>query len=224
MSQRRTGGATLRPSGISRRIPVAAGLAVAALFVLVASAAAHEGGPRLILEPSEVSPGGVVLVRGEDLSLDEAMLVSLVGDTGRADLAAVTTDGVGHFTVAVEIPADAPVGAYAIEAVPASGATIRSLIRLAGSPILPDDGAPPGQDEGFPALQPLTSGAPVAAPVVPVASAGVTLRPLADPAGAGSEVDLVPFVALAGAIGALGFLAWRTRRPSPGTTRSADLP
>ena len=64
---------------------------------------------------------------------------------------------------------------------------------------------------------------PVAAPaasVVAVTTSGSTLSPLPDP---GSEFDPVPFVALAGAIGALGFLVWRTRRPAATPTRSADL-
>jgi hypothetical protein len=197
--------------------PAAAVLAAAALLLLGASAATgHEGGPRLILEPSQVSPGGVVLVRGEDLGLDEPMQVSLVGDVGSASLAGVTTDGVGHFTVAIQIPADVPVGTYAIQAVTESGATVKSLVKLDGAPIVEQGGAPPGQDEGFPA-QPVASEAPVAAPAAPVASGGAALRPLSDPTGSAAGVDLVPFVALAGAIGALGLLVWRTRRPPAAT-------
>ena len=192
--------------------PAAAVLAAAALLLLGASTVTgHEGGPRLILEPSQVSPGAVVLVRGEDLGLDELMQVSLVGDVGSASLAGVTTDGVGHFTVAVQIPADVPLGTYAIQAVTESGSTVKSLVKVDGVPIVEQGGAPPGQDEGFPA-QPVASEPPVAAPAAPVASSGATLRPLSDPTGSGSDIDLVPFAALAGAIAGLGLLVVRTRR------------
>ena len=209
---------------------MAAALAAAIGFLLAVSATgAHEGGPRLILEPNRVNPGGVVLIRGEDLGLDEAMQVSLVGDAGRADLVAVTTDGQGHFTVAVTMPIEVPVGTYAIQAATASGMTIQNLVHLEGAPIIDPGGAPPGQDEGFPA-QPGASGSPAAAPVVapvasaaPLASAGSPLRPLADPSGAG-QVDLVPVVALALAVGGLGLLVWRTRRSAASQTRSVDLP
>jgi hypothetical protein len=230
MSARPAAGVTPRPLGISSRTLTAAALAAAVLLLLaISSTAAHEGGPRLILDPNQVSPGGVVLIRGDDLALDEAMNLSLVGDTGQADLATVTTDGEGHFTIAVDIPADAPVGTYAIQAVSASGLTVKSLVRLEGSPIIDQDGAPPGQDEGFPAPNAVGSGSPAAAPVgAPVASAGPTasagsgLTPLPDPSG--TSGDLVPFVALALAVGALGFLVWRTRRPTASQTGSAELP
>jgi hypothetical protein len=209
---------TPRPLGIWRRTLTAAASAAAVSLLLAASSTvAHEGGARLILEPSQANPGGVVLVRGDDLALDEAMRVSLVGDAGEADLGAVTTDGQGHFTLAVELPTDAPVGTYAIQAVSASGLTVRSLVKLEGSPIIDQEGAPPGQDEGFPAPGAIGSGASVTAqgedPVASAAPASSGLRPLSDPSGTSAGIDLVPFVALAGAIGALGLLVWRTRRP-----------
>jgi hypothetical protein len=230
MSSRRTSGATPRPFGRSRTTLAAAVLAAAALFLLGASTVGgHEGGPRLILEPSQLNPGGVVLIRGEDLGLDEPMQVSLVGDAGQAGLAAVVTDGQGHFTVAVTLPADVPVGTYAVQAVTASGSTVKSLVKLAGAPIIEQGGAPPGQDEGFPALpaasgaQVAASAAPVAAPAVPIASSGAALRPLADPTGSGSDIDLVPFVALAGAIAGLGLLVARTRRSATAPAGRGEL-
>src|SRR6186997_1595575 len=138
MSQRREGGITSRPSGLSNRMPTAVALAAAVLFVLasVAPVAAHEGGPRLILEPAHVNPGGVVLIRGEDLALDEPMQVSLAGDASRVDLGQVTTDGEGHFYLSATMPADVPVGTYAIEAVNSTGNAVRELVVLQGSPIL----------------------------------------------------------------------------------------
>jgi len=233
MSRRTVGGVTPRPPAISKRIPTAAAVATAVLLLFAASsAAAHDGGPRLALEPSQVNPGGVVVVRGEDLGRDEEMEVTLVGDAGRAGLVSVTTDGQGHFSAAAQIPADVPVGTYALQVVTSTGATVKTLVRVAGVPVVEDDdGALPGQDEGFPALAPASSEAPAVEPVIPAAastapaaSAGVALRPLSDPTGTAGEVDLVPFVALAGAIGALGLLVWRTRRSAASQTRSADMP
>lgn len=215
---------------LTRKWPAAAILAAAALLLLALSAASgHEGGPRLILEPTHVNPGGVVLVRGEDLGLDEPMQVSLVGQTGRMDLVAVETDGQGHFTVAITLPVDIANGTFAVETKLSTGAPIRSNVRIEGAPVQPDGaGAPPGQDEGLPALG--ATAAPTSAPVaasvasavVPAVVGGSSLTPLADP---GTEFDPVPFVAFGGAVGALGFLAWRTthRRPPTEQIGSADL-
>lgn len=222
-----------RPLDTLNRGKTAAALAAAVFVLLLTSpVAAHEGGPRLILDPATVNPGGVVLVRGEDLALDEAMRLNLVGDVGAAELGSVTTDGEGHFTLAVDIPADTPVGTYAIQATTPSGAVIKSLVQLAGSPVLEQGGAPPGQDEGFPALS-AGPGAPAQAPAIapaapasalPNAGTGAGLRPLSDPTGTAGEVDLVPFVALALAVGGLAFLVWRTRRPPSPATSGGDLP
>jgi len=208
---------------LERRTTAAALAAAVVLLLRVGPASGHEGGPRLILEPNPVHPGGVVLIRGEDLSLDEAFQVSLVGEGGQADLAPVSTDGEGHFTLAAEMPVDTPVGTYAIRAAAESGLTVTSLVRIDGVPVQPEqEGGPPGQDEGLPALGATALPAPsvaAAAPAVP--AAGSTLRPLPDPATA---FDPVPFVALAGALGALGFLVLRTRRSTVGQTGTADSP
>jgi hypothetical protein len=213
-----------RLANLARSTTAAALAAAVVVLLAVSSAVAHEGGPRLILEPNPVNPGGVVLIRGEDLALDEAFRVSLVGDVGHAELGPVTTDGEGHFTLAAEMPVDTPAGTYAIQAMTESGFTVTSLVRIDGVAVQPEQaGAPPGQDEGFPAPGANATAPPVAAPAssaVPAAG-GSTLRPLPDPATA---FDPVPFVALAGAVGALGLLVWRTRRPAIGTTGSADSP
>jgi hypothetical protein len=208
MSQRRADGATPRPLSLLGLAcaAVAAGLLILAV---VPAALAHDGSPRLVLEPPQVSPGQVVVVRGEDLGADDEMRLALVGGAGRTELATVTSDGQGHFTVAVQISADAPAGTYSIEAANAAGLSLATPMSISGTPIVAGggDGAPVGQDEGLPAIVPTpgTASAP---------GAIAEVRPL--PAGtstASSSIDLVPFVALAGAIGALGLLVWRTRRP-----------
>jgi hypothetical protein len=211
-----------RPAGF-----LGAGGAVAAVLLLLLAPATlgHEGGPRLILEPPDVNPGGVVVVRGEDLPLDETMQVALVGGTGRADIGSVTSDGEGHFTLAVTVPADVPVGEYAVEAVGASGAPIRGVLRLVGSPILEVDGAPPGQDEGLPALRPMASGATVAAPVSPAAPVASPPAPTTTATGLTpmSEQDLVPIAALGLAVAGLVLLVWRNRGSPATPAGSADM-
>ena len=60
-----------RLANLVRRTTAAALAAAVVMLLAITSTAAHEGGPRLILEPDPVNPGGVVLIRGEDLALDE---------------------------------------------------------------------------------------------------------------------------------------------------------
>lgn len=152
----------------------------------------------------------MVTIRGEDLGADDEMRVALVGTTARADLATITTDGQGHFTLVIEVPVDAPAGVYAVEAAAASGYDLTAVLFVEGAPIIDGDGAPPGQDEGLLAVVPVPSGQAAPAP-----AAVATFRPVVvSSSGAGSsDLDLVPFVALVGAVGALSVLVWRTRRP-----------
>lgn len=188
------------------------------MAALPGAAVAHEGAARLILDPDRVNPGGVVVVRGEDLGADDEMRVALVGGTGRTELATITSDGQGHFSVAIQVSAEAPVGVYAVEAVGPSGVKLTAAMFVEGAPVIEGGGAPPGQDEGLPAILPSAGGQVVSGPMA-------TIRPIsASTGGPTSEVDLVPFLALAGALGALGLLFWRTRRPPVAPTGSADLP
>ncbi len=192
------------------------------LLVAPAVASGHEGSARLILEPDRVNPGGVVVVRGEDLGADNELSVTLVGTAGRAPLTSVTSDGEGHFSVPVLIPADAPVGVYAIEAATDSGAGLNVVLFIEGAPIVAGDGGPAGRDEPLLVVLPPDWQRSLATPIA-------SLRPLAAaPAGstpsAADSVDLVPVVALVGAIAALVVLGWRTRRPGAGPVDSPELP
>jgi hypothetical protein len=200
------------------RTSVAAGLMLLAL-ALAPATAAHDGSPRLVLEPDRIHPGGVVVVRGEDVGADEPLRLALVGAAGRTEVATVTSDGQGHFSVAIEVTGGAPTGAYAIEATSESGSVLSSALTVEGPPLVAGGGAPPGQDEGFPAAAPSGAVQPVARPIATLGPAVVapTVTPPAD-------VDLVPFVALGGAIGGLLLLVWGTRRRPGSPTGSADLP
>jgi hypothetical protein len=215
----REGGASPRPLGVSSRLALALSLGWA-LSIVPAAASGHEGSARLILEPDRVNPGGVVVVRGEDLGADNELSVALVGTAGRAPLTSVTSDGEGHFSVPVLIPADAPVGVYAIEA----GAGLNAVLFIEGAPIAAGDGGPPGRDEPLLVVLPPDWQRSLASPIA-------SLRPFVTPPDEAApapvpadDVDVVPVVALVGAIAALAILGWRTRRPRAGPVDSAELP
>jgi hypothetical protein len=191
-----------------------------ALAALPGAAIAHEGSARLILEPDRVAPGGVVTIRGEDLGADDEMGIALLGPSAGAELATIATDGQGHFTLSIQVPGDAPAGAYAVRAVAATGYDLAAVLLVEGAPIIDGAGAPPGQDEGLPAIAPVASGPSGAAPAAPATSRPVVVS---GDGPATSEVDVVPLVALAGAIAALAFLVWRTGRRPARPASSADL-
>ena len=74
------------------------------LAALPGAASAHDGIARLILEPDRVNPGGVVVDprRGPRRRRRDAASRS-IGSSGRTELTTVTSDGQGHFTVAIEV-------------------------------------------------------------------------------------------------------------------------
>jgi len=193
---------------VARRLGPRSVAAVATLAFLLAAlpgaASAHDGIARLILEPDRVNPGGVVVIRGEDLGADDVMQIALIGLSGRTELTTVTSDGQGHFTVAIAVSPDAPQGVYAIEAT--GQATLTVPLFVEGAPVSNGDGAPPGQDEGLPAVIPSFAVGSSRAPIATAQLTSVT---------ADSSIDVVPFIALFGALAALGLLVWRTRRRSP---------
>lgn len=170
----------------------------------------HDGFTGITLEPPRVSPGGVVVITGHQVATDEPVAISLAGPTGRTQLATAVTDGLGHFTVGPTIPAETPSGEYVIEVSGQAGVYMSTDLLVEGSPIFDGNGAPAGRDEG---LRGLPS---VPAPGVPGNVVPTTATP--------SDIDLVPVVALALALGALGFLVWRTRRSTASQTGSAELP
>lgn len=80
MTDRRVGRAAARPFVVSRSFH--AGVTAAVPLLAGAHAVlAHDGRPRLVVEPARVNPGGVVVVRGEDLGADHEMRIALVGPT-----------------------------------------------------------------------------------------------------------------------------------------------
>jgi hypothetical protein len=222
---------TRRRTRHARVLRLSALAAVLALALAPGAVAAHGGAARLIVEPVRLNPGGVVTIRGDDLGAEAEFAVFLTGPPGRIDLAPVVTDGEGHFELVVRVPADAPAGAYDVEAVDPTGWGLSMALTLEGTPITEEDGAPPGQDEGLPALAP-SAASSAGAPAIggQPGSSGAADAPAAGlrpevlfVSSSGDGTDLVPAIALVGAIVALAILFLRTRRPRGSPVEPADL-
>lgn len=203
-----------------RRFTPATLVRVGALVVLLAIAVprptlAHDGFTGIIVDPPRINPGGVVVIRGDQVATDDEVRIVLIGATGQTELAAAVTDGEGHFTVGPTIPPETPVGTYAIEVTGLSGVRMTAGLQVDGSPVFDgENGAPAGRDEGLPGVPSVPAPGSVPAGATPD-------RRATAPA---SDVDVVPFVALAGAIGGFALFVRWSRRPPPAAAGSTDLP
>jgi len=202
-------------AGAARLMAAGRRLLSAVVFVLIVggvpgTAAGHDGITGVFVEPDLVNPGGVIVVRGDNVSTDDPIRVELVAGVTRIELATAVTDGEGHFTVGASLPADLAAGRYAIEVNGASGVRMTDFVQVEGAAIFDgQQGAPVGRDEGLPTLPP------------DVREAAGAPGPTSDPA---SDTDLIPLAALIVAIGLLAlFMRW-TRRPPTSRAESADLP
>ena len=212
MSLLSKGGPRARPSIVR---PALAGPAMALLLLAIAGSSVglgHEGGPRLILEPERVRPGGVLTIRLEDLPPERKVDLSITGSAGSVPLASVSVDPEGHATVFVEVPADLPLGSYTVNADAESVEVVGVSVTVEGMPVT-QGGEPGEKDEDDMLLIPLPSGwqQSLSGPIV-------TARPLTEtlPAGSGSRLaveGIVAVVAAAMVLGSIGFvLASRLRR------------
>jgi len=205
--------------GVPRQVAAGRLLLSAVLLALVsfglpADAASHDGVVGIFVEPDVVSPGGVVVVRGDGVSTDDPVQVDLIAGGTRVALGTSVTDGEGHFTIGATVPTELAVGTYTIEVTSASGVRMTDFVQVEGAPIFdPQNGAPPGRDEGLPAR-------PAAINQTSPGAAGTAGQP-SEPA---PDIDLVPLAALLAAIGALALFIRGTRRPSTRQAESAELP
>jgi hypothetical protein len=202
----------VRPT--AERAAPAVGVALLLSFVLTGPALAHGGGPRLLVSPDPVNPGGVVELRGEDLGADASLVLYLVGSSGEVSLGPSTADGEGHFVLFVQIPAEMPVGMYAVHAREGEATGAKAPLAIAGAPIV--DGGEPIRDESEPLLVALPAGWQQS-----LSGPSTTARPVTGPAplgappadAAGTEALLVPMVLLVGAlvVGAVAVAGLRRR-------------
>jgi len=186
------GGARPRPRLVISIIVV--GLVAGWLVPVVTNA--HGGPARIVLEPSTVRPGGTVVVRGEDLSADDVVVVAIAGRGVRVELESELTDGEGHFVQAIVIPYEIAEGSYRIEAKGSVGAVVGAELVVFGSPVDPVGGGG-GRDEDDPLLIPLPPGWQQS-----LSSPSVTATPVTAGREAGIDVPL-PIATLL-AVGAFG--------------------
>jgi hypothetical protein len=153
---------------------------------------AHEGVPRLIPEPDEVNPGGVLTVRVEDLTPEGTIELTLANEAGSVSLATVAIDPEGHAIVFLEVPVDMPRGEYLLDAT-AVGVDVPPVAVLVSGPAVVEGGEPGAMEEGDGLLVALPPDwqQSLSGPIV-------TARPLTEtlPAGSGARQTVESLVAI----------------------------
>jgi hypothetical protein len=201
-SLRRTGGGP-RWAAAAAFLPIALGLLLSVWVGSAGPVLGHEGVARLILEPSQVNPGGVLTIRVEDLPPERMVVLSMAGAGGSVELATVEVDPEGHATVFVEVPADIQRGTYTVNG-EAEGVVVGGIQVIVEGPALGQGGEPGEKDEDDLLLVELPPGwqQSLSGPII-------TARPLTEtlPAGSGSRLAVEGIaIALAVALG-LGSVA-----------------
>ena len=181
-------------------------------FGLPSSAAGHDGLTGVFVDPPRVNPGEVIVVRGDNVSTDDPVRVELVSGVTRIELGTAVTDGEGHFTIGATVPPETPVGPYTVEVSGLSGVRMSVPLIVHGIPFYDgQNGAPPGRDEGLPAMPSVEGRLPDQLAGQPAAATA-------------PDLDLVPLVALGLAVGGFVLFVRWSRRPARPTIGSTDLP
>jgi hypothetical protein len=187
----------------------AAPLGLALAILLVGPVLGHgPGGPWLTLEPYQVNPGGTIEVRGDNLGADEEVTITLVVAGRPTDLGVATTDGEGHLSAFVTIPADVPAADYGLIGRSVSGSIARGTFTVAGPPIVDQGGGGDPYERG-----PILSPPPITAPEPAAGAAGTMAVPVTRPTEIGDVLVLVAAIALPLAAG-LALLSRRRRTPA----------
>ena len=175
---------------------------------------AHGGAARLAADPDTVRPGGVVTMRGEDLGSDAAVVLVLIGSTGRVSLGTVTADDEGHLATSVQIPLEMPQGIYRLEGSADGTPPIAVSLIVDGAPLpVGQEEEPGGRDEDDGLLIALPSGWQQALAQPPITAVPVTTSSIGQVARGPEPLTAVGIVAVAliGAL-AIGTFARRRRR------------
>jgi hypothetical protein len=192
---------------IRRRILSRAAASAAAL-VVSATVLAHGGETFINAEPAIVPPGGTVGVRADLLTSGPVGLTLAGADGSRREVGVVEETVEGHFEVFFEVPPDLPAGPWTLLAEADDTVYGSTTIEVTGAAIGEEGGGQGPRDDHDRLLVPLSSGWQPSRSSPPATTV--------PPAALTNAVDLVPIVSLAAALGALGFLFVRTRRPGSG--------
>ncbi len=192
---------------VRRRI-LSSAAAIAAALVVSATVLAHGGETFINAEPAIVPPGGGVGVRADLLTSGPVRLMLAGTDGSRREVGVVEETVEGHFEVFFEVPTDLPAGLWTLLAEADDTVYGSTTIEVAGTAVGEEGGGQGPRDEDDPLLVPLPSGWRASRSSPP----GTTVPP----AALTDRVDPVPIVSLAIAVGALGLLFLRTRRPRAG--------
>jgi hypothetical protein len=172
--------------------------AFAAAIVVSGPVGAHSGEWGLFFDTAQSTAGGSVHLRGDLPSTGPIQIVLVGADPTGLLLETIDDAPNGHFETVVTFPRDVAPGTWAVEARADGMSPARATVEL-----LP--AAPPGPgDQAGPV------GSAVAPPAPPLATS--PLAPLPNPSTASADADIVPIVAAALAVLALGVLLIRTRR------------
>lgn len=120
---------------------------------MAAAAVVGHGAPYLVVEPTTISPGGEVEVRGAGFGPGDIVALVLVTPSGEVPLGSVEADGEGSFSTVIRVPTGAAVETVRLEARSADHME-GAEVMIAGAPA--DGGADGRRDEEEPLLAPFS--------------------------------------------------------------------
>ncbi len=129
-------------------------LGALAIWLIPVGAGAH-GGPELVVEPTPVTAGDEISVKGAEVEAKEVFTIRLEGAAFEAELGHVTVGDEGDFQVVLTVPVDAPAGSYLVRAASEEGeeASIEISVVAAPSPV---NGEEEQIDHAEPSAEPMS--------------------------------------------------------------------
>ncbi|MBI3287037.1 MAG: hypothetical protein HYZ68_03220 [Chloroflexi bacterium] len=115
---------------------IATWLASLLFLISLGNAWAH-GEPKITVTPEVVAPGGNLEVRGESLTENGEITISLQGALFVTTLGTATGDAEGDFIINFIIPPETPGGTYLVRALGADGKTASAQITVTEPPPTP---------------------------------------------------------------------------------------
>ena len=180
------------------------GLVFALLFV--APVLSHGDEPRVEIGSDQITPGGVIEVRGVDFERDKLVTLMLVSGNSAIPLGEITADVEGIFLHIVTVPVDLPEGTYNFLAITDDHNVTSPDLIVQGAPVLTEgEGGQGPRDEDDALLAPMPTYPPGIVPggVLPATAPSAVQEPPA------SNRDPAVFLAIALLLGILVVLGVR---------------